>query len=114
MVNPSIIFKGRYQRRCIAMKEYDQTKYEISKNSDELRLFTIKKNIDQLEKKKANLESKLNLKKLQERMETKETEEKKRSIAEDFLCFLSFLLSLPFTKKETPIKSFRNPLYFIR
>lgn len=75
MVNPSVIFKGSYQRRCIAMKEYNQTKYESTKDSIELRVFTLEKNIGQLEKRKEKLKEKLSVKKFDERRKVEEKEE---------------------------------------
>lgn len=81
MVNPNIIFKGRYQRRCTAMQEYNQVRYESSRKSEELHLLAIQKNIDQLEKKKANLTRKLKLKKFQEKNE--EIEKKKAEETEE-------------------------------
>lgn len=75
MVNPSVIFKGSYQRRCIAMKEYNQTNYENSRTRDELRLTTINRDIRQLEKKKETLEKKLNSKWYTKKSNTAEKEE---------------------------------------
>lgn len=59
MVNPNIIFKGSYQRRCIAMEEYNNMKSRSHKDSEELRLLAITKNIRRLEKQKEKLEQKL-------------------------------------------------------
>lgn len=75
MVNPNLIFWGSYQRRCIAIREYNQIKSDNLKNSDKLRLFALNKNIRQLEKQKEKLELNLAAKKSKKEIKAEEKKE---------------------------------------
>lgn len=56
MVNPGIIYKGSYQRRCHALSEYTNDAADRSISADEKRLTQINKDIARLQKKADNLQ----------------------------------------------------------
>jgi len=56
MVNPGIIYKGSYQRRCRALSEYTNDAADCGISADEKRLTQINKDIARLQKKADNIQ----------------------------------------------------------
>ena len=61
MVNPDIIYKGSYQRRCIAMGNYCQIPLDHTTNSDEIRLQDLQNSISRLQRKEKSIQNRLDL-----------------------------------------------------
>ncbi|MCI8514143.1 MAG: hypothetical protein HFI93_05875 [Lachnospiraceae bacterium] len=59
MVNPTIIFKGTYQRRCMAVAEFHKAAPDESDLRDELRLQDIRQNISRLQKQEKRIQKNL-------------------------------------------------------
>lgn len=66
MVNPDVIFRGGYSRRCHALKEYKEcvkAEYGNTTDLEEIRLQNIQDNIAQLQKQKEKLQKNIDRKK---------------------------------------------------
>lgn len=59
MVNPDIIFKGSYQRRCIAYKTFSHTPYSNIIDNDETRLKEVQRTISRLQSREKKLQAKI-------------------------------------------------------
>lgn len=82
MVNPDIIFKGSYQRRCMAYQIYSQLSSDDITNSQELQLQNLQSKISRLQKQEEKLKNKIEYTKLtqtdiEEPKSTKELETRK-------------------------------------
>lgn len=76
MVNPNIVFKGSYQRRCRAWNIYNQLAPDQAVNSQEIQLQNIQNKISRLRKQEETLKNKIEYTKLLESKENSgETEE---------------------------------------
>ncbi len=59
MVNPDIIFKGSYQRRCIAYRTFSQAPYSNLIDNDETRLKEVQNTISRLQSREKKLQAKI-------------------------------------------------------
>ncbi len=63
IINPNIIFKGSYQRRCIALKNYAEAEQGEKMLSEEKRLKDIEKSISKLQREEQKIRKKIDLEK---------------------------------------------------
>lgn len=61
MVNPDIIFRGTYQRRCRVAMEYDRLGHQHQVDSYEDDLLSVQKNIRRLQKKEKSIQQRIDL-----------------------------------------------------
>lgn len=59
MVNPDIIFKGRYSKRCFAIKKYEDC---VKEDTEKIRLRNIQDNIARLKKQEEYLKTCIDIK----------------------------------------------------
>lgn len=69
MINPDIIFKGTYQRRIVALRQYKQLEQENALPYEEKKLKEIRKNITRLQRQEQRIEKKIQLSKFCEDMD---------------------------------------------
>lgn len=61
IVNPDIIFRGTYQRRCRVAMEYNRLKHQHQMDSYEDDLLSVQKNIRRLQKKEKSIQQRIDL-----------------------------------------------------
>lgn len=61
IVNPDIIFRGTYQRRCRVAMEYDRLKHQHRMDSYEDDLVSVQKKIKRLQEKEKSIQQKIDI-----------------------------------------------------
>ena len=61
MVNPGILYKGSYQRRCMALNTYHETAASDGLSTDEIRLQKISKDIARLQRQAKNIQKNMDI-----------------------------------------------------